>query len=124
MRGTLDEEYKKVIGEIGEIKTRVRNEVRLEYEVKIQDLEFNLDRVTKQNSDLITSAQDTKFRQEYADSQAAAEANAEIKRLKEENKRLRASQAPAVSPMKVAGKENASPSAAGSMELAKWKQKT
>jgi hypothetical protein len=54
MRFMLDDEYKKVISEIGEIKTRVRNEVRLEYEVKVQDLEFNLDRVSKQNSELMT----------------------------------------------------------------------
>ena len=35
MRGLLDDEYKKVITEVGEVKNRVRNEVRLEYEVKV-----------------------------------------------------------------------------------------
>ena len=87
MRVLLDDEYKKVITEIGEVKNRVRNEVRLEYEVKVQDLEFNVDRLTKLNSELMTKYQEKKFRVNYDERQQTIEENG-ITRLRNENQEL------------------------------------
>ena len=84
MRGLLDDEYKKVISEIGDVKNRVRNEVRLEYEVKVQDLEFNVDRLSKLNSELMSKYQEKKYRVNYEDRQKTIEDN-ETNRLRVEN---------------------------------------
>ena len=54
MRFVLDNEYKKLVTEVGQIKSRVRKETENMYNAQLRDQQETIERLTQQNAKLVS----------------------------------------------------------------------
>ena len=88
MRYVLDSEYKKLVNEVGTIKSKVRRETENLYNAQLRDQEATIERLTDQNATLSSQNQDRAFYESYEQKYNTLEIRREVENLLQNKKQL------------------------------------
>ena len=88
MRYVLDSEYKKLVNEVGTIKSKVRRETENLYNAQLRDQEATIERLTDQNATLSSQNQDRAFYESYEQKYITLEIRREVENLLQNKKQL------------------------------------